>query len=211
MNNNSEFFSLQPFVTPCSLYSQGFLILFWALVDTGCTVYSLIHSQLAHMVCDQLGLKSVSLFKLKSVCGFDSQLSKLKITHAIYSDLLMKKKHRETTVPMLIADLRQHDIILRKSWMNWNQLFLNMKNDFIVFREDLLSWLTKKTAVKCSPSSQHSTPPPFPQTLKILPQLISTSDNTLFQVCSVRAALYTVLAHQEKVQIFAMSMKNIDR
>ena len=49
-----------------------------------------------------------------SVCDFDGQLSKLKITHIIYSDLLMKKEHREATVPMLIADLRQHDIILRK-------------------------------------------------------------------------------------------------
>ena len=66
------------------------------------------------MVCDQLGLEPVPLFKPKSVRGFDGQLSKLKITHAIYSDLLMKKEHREATVPMLIADLRQHDIILGK-------------------------------------------------------------------------------------------------
>ena len=66
------------------------------------------------MICDQLDLKPVSLFKLKSVRDFDSQLFKLKITYVIYSDLLMKKKHWEATVSMLIADLRQHDIILRK-------------------------------------------------------------------------------------------------
>ena len=59
-----------------------------------------------HMICDQLNLKSVSLFKLKSVHDFNDQLFKLKITHIIYSDLLMKKKHWETTVSMLITDLR---------------------------------------------------------------------------------------------------------
>ena len=104
------------------------------------------------MICDQLGLKPVSLFKLKSVCGFNDQLFKLKIIHTIYSGLLMKKKHQKATVPMLIADLRQYDIILRKSWMNWNQLLLNMKNDSIVFREDLLL-LIKKTVVRCLSSS----------------------------------------------------------
>ena len=104
------------------------------------------------MVCDQLGLEPVPLSKPKSVRGFDGQLSKLKITHAIYPGLLMKKEHREATVPMLIADLRQHDIILRKPWMNWNQLLLNIKDDSIVFREDLLS-LTKKTVVRCLSSS----------------------------------------------------------
>ena len=100
------------------------------------------------MICDQLSLKPVSLFKLKSVYGFNDQLFKLKITHIIYLDLLIKKKHWEATVSMLIADLRQHDIILRKLWMNWNQLLLNMKNDSIVFREDLFL-LIKKTVVRC--------------------------------------------------------------
>ena len=210
---SSELFSLQPFVTLCSLYSQSFFISFWALVDTGCTAYSLIYSRLTSMVCDQLSLEPVSLFKLKSVHGFDGQLSKLKITHAMYSGLLMKKKHWKITVPMLIADLRQHDIILRKSWMNWNQLLLNMKEDSIVFREDLLL-LTKKTVVRCLSSSQQSTSLPLPPhltTLKILPWPISTTDDKLFQICSVRAAPYAVLAHQEKVQIFTISMKNIDK
>ena len=149
------------------------------------------------MICDQLSLKPVSLFKLKSVRGFNGQLSKLKITHVIYSGLLIKKEHRKTIVSMLIADLRQHDIILRKLWMNWNQLLLNMKNNSIVFREDLSS-LIKKTVVWCLSSSQQFTSLSLPShltTLKILPQLISTADNKLFQVCSVRAAPYTVLAH----------------
>ena len=60
----------------------------------------------------------------------------------------MKEKHRETTVPMLIADLGQHDIILGKSWMNWNQLVLNMKDDSIVFPQKL--------------SPEHSTSPSSP-------------------------------------------------
>ena len=43
--------------------------------------------------------------------------------------------------------------------MNKNQLLLNMKNNSIVFREDLLS-LTKKSvteSVECSFSSEYST------------------------------------------------------
>ena len=72
-----------------------------------------------------------------------------------------------------------------------------MKDNSIVFREDLFS-LIKKTVVRCLSSSQQFTSLSLPShltTLKILPQLISTADNKLFQVCSVRAAPYTVLAH----------------
>ena len=66
------------------------------------------------MICDQLSLKFVSLVKFKSVYNFNYQLFKLKIIHIIYSDLLMKKNYQKITVSILIADLRQHDIILRK-------------------------------------------------------------------------------------------------
>ena len=66
------------------------------------------------MVCNQLGLKPVPLFKLKVVCGFNGQLFKFKITYIIYPGLLLKKNYKEATVPILIADLRQHNIILGK-------------------------------------------------------------------------------------------------
>ena len=150
------------------------------------------------MICDQLSLKSVSLFKLKSVHNFNDQLFKLKITHVIYSDLFMKKKHWENTVSMLITDLRQHDIILRKSWMNWNQLLLNMIDDSIVFRENLSSLIKKTVAESVEYLSffKHFTSlSPCLITLKILPQSAFTADNNLFQMCSVRAAPYTVLTH----------------
>ena len=66
------------------------------------------------MICDQLDLEPVPLFKLKAVHSFNDQLFKFKITYAIYSGLLLKKNYKEATVPMLIADLGQHDIILGK-------------------------------------------------------------------------------------------------
>ena len=208
LSDDPELFTLRPFVTACSLYSQGFLIPFRALVDTGCTAYSLIHSRLVPMVCDQLGLEPVPLSKPKRVRGFNGELSKLKITHAIYPGLLMKEKHRETTVPMLIADLGQHDIILGKPWMNRNQLVLNMKDDSIVFPQ------------KPFPSSPLQTPLRTPlrtplQTVRITPKILPrpspTADDNAFSVCSVGAAPYAVLARQEEVQIFAMSMKDIDK
>ena len=91
-----------------------------------------------------------------------------------------------------------------------------MKNNSIIFREDLL-FLIKKTAaesVECLSLSEYSTSSSLSShliTSKILSWLISTADDNLFHVCSVKAALYTVLTHQKKVQIFAMSMKNIDK
>ena len=88
-----------------------------------------------------------------------------------------------------------------------------MKDDSIVFREDLPS-LTKKTVVGYLSSPQQSTPlppPPHSTTLKILPQPTPTADDKPFQVCSVEAAPYAVLARQEEVQIFTMSMKDIDK
>ena len=165
------------------------------------------------MICDQLSLKSVSLFKLKSVHSFNNQLFKFKLTHIIYSDLLMKKNHWEITVSILIADLRQHNTILRKLWMNWNQLFLNMKNDSIVFKKDLFS-VIKKTVMRCLSLSQHSISSSFSlsqSTLKVLSQSISTADDNLFYICSIKAASYTVLTHQKKVKLFTISMKNIDK
>ena len=66
------------------------------------------------MICNQLGLKPVPLFKLKAVCSFNGQLFKFKIIYIIYSGLLLKKDYKEATVPMLIADLKQHNIILEK-------------------------------------------------------------------------------------------------
>ena len=54
------------------------------------------------MICDDLELKSISLMKLKHVCEFDDKVSSQQITHVIYSKLLMKK-HRESTVSMLIT------------------------------------------------------------------------------------------------------------
>ena len=98
--------------------------------------------------------------------------------------------------------------------MNQNQLLLDMRDDSIVFREDFLHSQTVKPGVGCLPSTKHLTPPPpplLPTTPRILPRPTPTADDNPFYVCSVGAAPYAMLARQEEVQIFAMSMEDIDR
>ncbi len=38
---------------------------------------------------------------------------------------------------MLIADIKHHEVILSKLWMNKNEILLNMRHDTIVFLDQL--------------------------------------------------------------------------
>ena len=106
-------------------------------------------------------------------------------------------------VTLTITDLRQHNIILRKSWINKNELLLNIKNDSIVFRKASFKTMKKLTISAAQSFSQF--------TSKIFSHSVSSDDDNTFNLCSVEVTLYTVLVYWENTQIFALSMKDIDR
>lgn len=165
-----ELFSLRSFVLTCQIYLGSNSLDVKCLMDTGCTAYALIHERLVPFICERLGIEPLRLFKPKRVRGFDGKLTSKPISYAIYP-MLSVQGRRESTVPMLIADIGQHDAILGKPWMNRNKLLLNMSNDSIIFPSDLAS----------KPSVTPPSTPPILGIPKILPRPTLASNETPFQ------------------------------
>ncbi len=54
------------------------------------------------------------------------------ITNKILLNLTIKS-HKELTMSMLIVNIKHHEAILSKFWMNKNEILLNMRHDTIIF------------------------------------------------------------------------------
>ena len=102
-----------------------------ALLDTGATGYSFVDPSMVRRVCDKLHIEPVRLSRPKALRGFDGKPA-LNVTHAIYPTMTILD-HKETTTPMLITKLGQHQIILGKPWMKKHGAVLDMKNDRLSF------------------------------------------------------------------------------
>ena len=87
------------------------------MIDTDAIDYCFIDRVTAQKVCEIVEISSIQLNKSKIVRAFDER-SKTFITHAIYFSLKMKnhfESHFESIISMLITDLDQQILILRKS------------------------------------------------------------------------------------------------
>ena len=82
-------------------------------------------------VCDELHIEPVRLSKPKALRGFNGKPAP-NVTHAIYPTMTILD-HKETTTPILITKLGQHQIILRKPWMKKHGAMLDMRNDQLTF------------------------------------------------------------------------------
>ncbi len=120
------------------------------------------------------------------------------------------------TVSMLIADINHHDVILEKFWMNKNEILLDMRNDVIVFSNQLealisiFSMSVRASHSKWSRSSNSS----ISSALKVLQQSASTALKKNFFMFSVKAASFHALIKQLKknrIEIFVMLIEDIDR
>ena len=121
-----NFFAEKTLVILCMLENNG-EIRTTALLDTGATGYSFVDPAMARRVCDKLQIKPIRLSKPKAIRGFDGKQAP-SITHAIYPTMTVKE-HKETTTPMPITKLGQHQIILGKPWMKKHGAVLDIKND----------------------------------------------------------------------------------
>ena len=126
----SDFFAEETLLATCTLGNNG-EIKTTALLDTGATGYSFVDPAIARRVCDKLGIESIQLSKPKAIQGFDKKQAP-SVTHAIYSTMTVQD-HRETTTPMLITKLGQHQIIFGKPWMGKHGVILDMRNDQLSF------------------------------------------------------------------------------
>ena len=92
----------------------------------------IIHINLVNKVCKELKIQSISLTKEKLIKEYDKKIFKKIITHKILLNLIIKS-YKKLTVSMLIADINHHEVILEKSWMNKNEILLNMQINIIIF------------------------------------------------------------------------------
>ena len=83
-------------------------------------------------MCDMLHMKFVSLLKSKSLIEFDDRHVS-SIIHVIYFKLTIEL-HFELIAFLLIIDLNNHSIILKKSWMNKHEVILNITYDKLIFK-----------------------------------------------------------------------------
>ena len=125
-----DFFAEKALVTLCTLGNNDD-IKTTALLDTKATGYSFVDPVMAQRICDDLLIKPIRLSKPKAIRGFNGKQAP-HVTHAIYLTITVKE-HRETTTPMLITKLGQHQIILGKPYMKKHGAILNMRNDRLSF------------------------------------------------------------------------------
>ncbi len=112
-----------------------------SLIDSDSVVYMIIHINLVDRVCKKLRIQSISLTKDKLIKEYDEKISKKTITHKILLNLIIES-HKKLTVSMLITDINHHEVILEKSWMNKNEILLNMRIDVIIFLNQLNTFIS---------------------------------------------------------------------
>ena len=130
MSNDS--FASESLTIECVLSSNEISYSLKSLIDIEAADYSFIDEVIAQIVCDQLQIKSLTLIKAKSIREFNDHYAKKLITHVIYSNLTVQD-HMIDTAFMLITQLNQHQMILKKTWMNKINLVIDMWIDFLRF------------------------------------------------------------------------------
>jgi len=124
----------KPFLIDVFLIAQNNSFSLRSLIDSDFVVYTLIHDKLVNKVCQKLEIQSMLLAKEKLIWNYDEKLARKTITHKILLNLMIES-HKKLTVSMLIADIKHHEAILSKFWMNKNEILLNMRHDTIVFSD----------------------------------------------------------------------------
>ncbi len=190
-----------------------------SLIDSDSVIYMIIHINLVDRVCKELKIQPISLTKEKLIKEYDEKIFKKTITHKILLNLIIKS-HKKLTVSMLITDINHHEVILEKSWMNKNEILLNMQIDVIVFLNQLNTFIS---IFSISFNSKHSswlqsTSFTFISQSKIS-RMLKWSVSTIiqkesFSIWSINVASFkTLLNHSKrnKIKVFALFMMNINK
>ena len=94
--------------------------------------YIVISEIIVSEICERLQIESYSLFKLKPLREYDDQLVKRSITYCLLSTLEVQG-HKKESCSILIIQLRHHDLILGKPWMNKHEMIFDMRKDKVLF------------------------------------------------------------------------------
>jgi len=189
-----------------------------SLIDSDFVVYTLIHDKLVDKVYQKLKIQFILLAKEKLIWDYDEKLVRKTITHKILLNLTIES-HKKLTMSMLIADIKHHEAILSKLWMNKNEILLNMRHDTIVFFDQLntsisifsISLNTKHSSWLWSTSissAAHS------KIFKMLKHSVSFFQKESFSIQNIDIISFQALVKRKKknqIKIFAMFIEDIDR
>jgi len=203
------------FLIDAHLISQNWSFSLRSLIDSDSIIYTIIHSNLVDKVCEKLKIQSISLAKKKLIRNYDEKISKKIITYKILLNLIIES-HKKLTVSMLIADINHHEVILSKLWMNKNEILLNMRNDVIVFPNQLNTSILIFSIFFNSKHSSWSRS-------SLLSSIIQTKTSMMlkqfireesFLIRSIDATSFKMLLNfskKNKIEVFALFMTNINR
>jgi hypothetical protein len=96
-----------------------------ALCDTGADGSIFIDTALVALLCQQQGLRVQRLERQCPVNGFDGKPAR-PITHAVILSMCIEG-HVHQQVPMLVADLGKHDLILGRIWLAQHDVLLDCR------------------------------------------------------------------------------------
>ncbi len=189
-----------------------------SLINNDFIIYMLIHDKLVNKVCKKLKIQFILLIKEKLIRKYDEKLFRKAITHKILLNLTIES-HKKLTVSMLIADIKHHEVILNKLWMNKNEILLNMHHDTIIFSDQLntsisifsvssnkkhLSW-SRSTLISLAAHSK---------IFKMLKHSVSFIQKEFFSIWNIDVIFFQALINRKKknhTKIFAMFIEDIDR
>ncbi len=134
----NDSFASESLTTECVLSSNEISYSLKSLIDIEAADYLFIDEVIAQIIYDQLQIKSLTLIKAKSIREFNDHYAKKLITYIIYSNLTVQD-HTIDTAFILITRLNQHQIILKKTWMNKIDLVIDMQINFLRFSNFIFS------------------------------------------------------------------------
>ena len=105
----------ESFTVATSIVKNGHSVALKALIDTGANGFAFINTDLAILIAQHFGIRTIPLETECSVRGYNGK-SETPITHAMLLNLIVDGR-RQLDIPMLIVELGQHDIILGRKWL----------------------------------------------------------------------------------------------
>jgi transposase InsO family protein len=125
----------KPLMIASQLASNGYAISLSSLADTGANGPIFINRDLAIEAARFFSLNTIRLPTPCGTKGFNGEPG-APITHAIVVPQFWISGRRFRNVPMLIAELGQHQMILGRGWMETNDVWIDVPNRRLVWPEE---------------------------------------------------------------------------
>ena len=121
------------FTIPCTLAYNGYGISTTSLVDTGANGFSFIDTKFAIDAARYLGITAKPLDREIPIKGYDGK-------HNSYASYYLPMHltvdgRRQESVPFIILDLGQHDIILGLKWLSHFDIWIDVRNQVLIWPE----------------------------------------------------------------------------